>query len=63
MKNLPKRDEEMSQKLMPAIQKAIKKIAEKEKYVAIFIVGILTCCSIYSKEMTLAKRYLKNSIK
>ena len=37
---LQKRDQETVMKLMPGILKAVKNIAEKEKYVAIFLVGV-----------------------
>jgi outer membrane protein len=47
---LQKRDQEMFQKLMPDIIKAVKNIAEKEKYVAIFLVGPTAPIAYYSKE-------------
>ena len=57
---LTKRDEEMTQKLMPSIQKAIKNIAEKEKYVAIFLVGIPNVpVAYYSKENDISKKVIE----
>ena len=57
---LTKRDEEMTQKLMPGIQKAIKNIAEKEKYVAIFLVGIPNVpVAYYSKENDISKKVIE----
>jgi outer membrane protein len=48
---LQKRDKEIFEKIMPEILKAIKNIAEKEKYVAIFFVGSPnTPVAYYSKE-------------
>ena len=48
---LQKRDKEIFEKIMPEILKAIKNIAEKEKCVAIFLVGVPNApVAYYSKE-------------
>ncbi len=56
---LQKKDQEMFQKLIPEISKDIKNIAEKEKYVAIFLVGIPnTPVAYYSKENDITARVI-----
>jgi len=63
---LTKRSEEIGQKLMPAIEKAVKNIAEKEKYVAIFYVGVPNApVAYYSKENDISKKVIEefNKIK
>ncbi len=56
---LKKRDQEMFQKLMPGIMKAIKNIAEKEKRVAIFPVGVPNApIAYYSKENDITSKVI-----
>ena len=56
---LQKRDQEMFQKMMPGILKAVKIIAEKEKYVAIFLVGIPNApVAYYSKENDITSKVI-----
>jgi Outer membrane protein len=58
---LTKRSEEIGQKLMPAIEKAVKNIAEKEKYVAIFYVGVPNApVAYYSKENDFSKKVIED---
>ena len=46
--------------MMPAMLKAIKNIAEKEKYVAIFPVGIPNApLAYYSKENDISKKVIE----
>jgi len=56
---LQKRDQEMFQKLMPGISKAIRIIAEKEKCVAIFLIGIPSApVAYYSKENDITSKVI-----
>jgi Outer membrane protein len=56
---LQKRDQEMFQKMMPEILKAIRNIAEKEKCVAIFLVGIPNApVAYYSKENDITSKVI-----
>jgi outer membrane protein len=56
---LQKRDQEMFQKLMPGISKAIRIIAEKEKCVAIFLIGIPAApVAYYSKENDITSKVI-----
>jgi outer membrane protein len=56
---LQKRDQDMCQKMMPGILKAVKIIAEKEKCVAIFLVGIPNApVAYYSKENDITSKVI-----
>jgi outer membrane protein len=56
---LQKRDQDMFQKMMPGILKAVKIIAEKEKCVAIFLVGIPNApVAYYSKENDITSKVI-----
>ena len=56
---LQKRDQEIFQKMMPGISKAIRIIAEKEKCVAIFLIGIPAApVAYYSKENDITSKVI-----
>jgi outer membrane protein len=56
---LQKRDQEMFQKLMPGIIKAINNVAEKEKRVAIFLVRVPNApIAYYSKENDITSKVI-----
>jgi len=56
---LQKRDKEIFEKIMPEILKAIKNIAEKEKCVAIFLVGVPNApVAYYSKENDITSKVI-----
>jgi outer membrane protein len=56
---LQKRDQEMFQKLMPGIIKAINNVAEKEKRVAIFLAGVPNApVAYYSKENDITSKVI-----
>jgi len=56
---LQKRDQKMFQKLMPGIIKAINNVAEKEKRVAIFLVGVPNApVAYYSKENDITSKVI-----
>ena len=56
---LQKRDQEMFQKLMPGILKAVKNIAEKEKCVGIFLVGLPNApVAYYAKENDITSKVI-----
>ncbi len=56
---IQKKDREIFEKMIPGISKAIKNIAEKEKYVAIFLVGIPNApVAYYSSENDITSKVM-----